>query len=156
VELASRRERRKLWLMYDMDTPVLYVLFISPSCSCCYQLPCSKKTQKWLQCPRCRLSLYQSPFIPSVINLWNSLDNETRNTRTFDTFKINLQRKVVLSKIPGHFLVCDRRSNNLYARLRHNYSSLKYYLFRSNIVTYHILVDDKAKILPCNKTFSFD
>ena len=81
-------------------------------------------------------------FILSVINLWNSLDNETRNTRTFDTFKINLQRKVVLSKIPGNVLVCDRRSNNLYASLRHNYSSLKYYLFRSNIVTYHILADD--------------
>ena len=85
---------------------------------------------------RCRLSLYQSSFLPSVINLWNSLDNETRNTRTFDTFKINLKRKVVLSKIPGNFLVCDRRSNNLYARLRRNYSSLKYYLFRSNTKTY--------------------
>jgi hypothetical protein len=24
-----------------------------------------------------------------------------------------------------------------------------------NIVIYHILVDDKAKILPCNKTLSF-
>ena len=79
--------------------------------------------------PRCRLSLYQSSFLPSVINLSNSLDNETRNTRTSDTFKINLQRKVVLSKIPGNFLVCDRRSNNLYTSLRRNYSSLKYYLF---------------------------
>jgi hypothetical protein len=51
-------------------------------------------------------------------------------------FKINLKRKVVLSKIPGNVLVCDRRSNNLYARLRRNYSSLKYYLFRSNIITF--------------------
>ena len=74
--------------------------------------------------PRCRLSLYQSSFIPSVVNLCNSVDNETRNTRTFDTFKINLQRKVVLSKIPENVLVCDRRSNNLYTRLRRNYSSL--------------------------------
>ena len=30
------------------------------------------------------------------INLWNSLDNETRNTRTYDMLKINLKRKVVL------------------------------------------------------------
>jgi hypothetical protein len=50
-------------------------------------------------------------------------------------FKINLQRKVVLSKIPGNFLVCDRRSNNLYTTLRRNYSSLKFYLFRSSIIT---------------------
>jgi hypothetical protein len=76
--------------------------------------------------PRCRLSLYQSSFIPSVINLWNSLDNDTRNTRTFDTFKINLKRKVVLAKIPAHFLVGDRRPNVLYARLRRNCSSLKH------------------------------
>ena len=86
--------------------------------------------------PRCRLSLYQSSFIPSVINLWSSVDNETRNTRTFDTFKIDIKRKVVLSKIPGNFLVCDRWSNNLYTTLRHNHTWLKYYLSRSNIVTY--------------------
>jgi hypothetical protein len=49
---------------------------------------------------RCHLSLYQSSFIPSVINLSNSLDNDTRNTRTFDSFKINLKSKVVLAKIP--------------------------------------------------------
>ena len=71
--------------------------------------------------PRCRLSLYPSSFIPSVINLWNSLD-DTRNTRTFDTF--NIKRKVVLDKIPAHFLVGDRRPNVLYARLRRNCSSL--------------------------------
>ena len=64
--------------------------------------------------PRCRLSLYKSSFIPSVINLWNSLENDIRNTRTFDTFKINLKRKVVLAKIPAHFLVGDRRPNSLY------------------------------------------
>ena len=75
-------------------------------------------------------------FFPSVINLWSSLDYKTRYTRTFDTFKINLKRKVVLSKIPGKFLVWDRRSNNLYTRLCRNYSSLKYYLFRSNTITY--------------------
>ena len=85
--------------------------------------------------PRCRLSLYQSSFIPFVINLWNSLDNDIRNTRTFDTFKINLRRKVVLAKIPAHFLVGDGRPNVLYARLRRNCSSLKYDLFRSNIIT---------------------
>ena len=84
--------------------------------------------------PRCRLSLYKSSFIPSVINLWNSLENDIRNTRTFDTFKINLKRKVVLAKIPAHFLVGDKRPTILYARLRRNCSSLKYDLFRSNII----------------------
>ena len=35
----------------------------------------------------------------------SSLDNDTRNTTTFDTFKINLKSKVILAKIPAHFLV---------------------------------------------------
>jgi hypothetical protein len=84
---------------------------------------------------RCRLSLYQSSFILSVINLLNSLDNDNRNTRTFDTFKINLKSKVVLAKIPAHFLVGDRRHNIVYVRLRRSCSSLKYDLCRSNITT---------------------
>ena len=37
--------------------------------------------------------------------------------RGIDTFKINLKRKVVLAKIPGHFLLGDRISNILYTRL---------------------------------------
>jgi hypothetical protein len=85
--------------------------------------------------PRCRLSLYQTSFIPSVLNLWNSLENETRNTRTFETLKINLKRKVALATIPGHLLAGDRISNIIYTRLCHNCSSLKYYPFRSNIIT---------------------
>jgi hypothetical protein len=72
------------------------------------------------------LIVIQSSFIPSVINLWNGLDNDTR---TSDSFKINLKSKVVLVKIQGHFLVGDRRHNILYARLRRSCSSLKYDLF---------------------------
>ena len=74
--------------------------------------------------PVCHKSLEQSTTTPE------------RNTRTFDTFKINLKRQVALAKIPSHFLVGDRRPNLLYARLRRNCSSLKYDLFRSNIITY--------------------
>ena len=93
---------------------------------------CPVRNRNYYTVPRCRLSLYQSSFIPSVINLWHSGGNDTRNTRTFDTFKINIKRKVGMAKIPGHFLVGDRRSNILYARLRRNGSSLRYDLFRSN------------------------
>ena len=97
---------------------------------------CPVRNRNEYNVQRCRLSLYQSPFFPSVINLWNSVDNETRYTRTFDMLKINLKWKVLLSEIPGNVLVCDRRYNNLYTSLRRNYSSLKYYLFRSNTITY--------------------
>ena len=53
--------------------------------------------------------------------------------------------QVVLSKIPENFLVCDRRSNNLYTTLRRNYSSIKYYLFRSSIIPYSSCVCEFIK-----------
>jgi hypothetical protein len=44
-------------------------------------------------------------------------------------FKINIKGKVVLAKIPGHFLVGDRRPPNVYARLK---ARLKFmYIFMS-------------------------
>jgi hypothetical protein len=121
-KISSRRERKKLCLMYNMYHGH------APSYLCDLLPPLVRDVTNY-PVPRCRLSLYQSSFIPSVINLWDSLDNDTRNTRTFDTFKINLKRKVVMAKIPAHFLVGDRRPNVLYARLRRNCSSLKYDLF---------------------------
>jgi hypothetical protein len=88
-------------------------------------------------CPLFDIQVAVQEKVGSVLPdiFWNSLDNDIRNTRTFDTFKINLKRKVVLAKIPAHFLVGDGRPNVLYARLRRNCSSLKFDLFRSNIIT---------------------
>jgi hypothetical protein len=135
-KLSSRRERKKLCLMYNRyhGHALSYLCdLLPPLVRDVTNYPV--RNRNYYTVPRCRLSLYQSSFIPSVINLWKSLENDTRNTRTFDTFKINLKRKVVLAKIPAHFLVGDRRPNVLYARLRRNCSSLKYDLFRSNIIT---------------------
>jgi hypothetical protein len=134
-KLSSRRERRKLCLMYSMyhgHVPSYLCDLLPPLVRDVTNYPVRNRNDYTV--PRCRLSLYQSSFIPSVINLWNSLDNETRNTRTYDMLKINLKRKVVLPKIPGHFLVGDRISNILYSRLHNNCSSLKYDLFRCNII----------------------
>ena len=50
-------------------------------------------------------------------------------------FKINIKGKVVLAKIPSHFLVGDRRPPNVYARLHRSCSSLMCDLFQSNIIT---------------------
>ena len=50
-------------------------------------------------------------------------------------FKINIKGKVVLAKIPGHFLVGDRRPPIIYARLHRCCSSLRYDLFQSKIIT---------------------
>jgi hypothetical protein len=86
-------------------------------------------------------------YVPSVIRLlflmnvgtafdnkifWAWLFGESPNSKVL-TF--NIKSKVVLAKIPGHFLVGDRRPPILYARLYRSCSSLKYDLFQSNIIT---------------------
>ena len=49
---------------------------------------------KWLHCSKMSLIvIYQSSFITSVINLWNNLDNESRNTRTSDSFRDQYKKK---------------------------------------------------------------
>jgi hypothetical protein len=133
--LSSRRERKKLCLMYNMyheHAPSYLCDLLPPLVRDVTIYPVRNRNDYTV--PRCRLSLYQSSFIPSVIDRWNSLDNETRNTRTYDMLKINLKRKVVLPKMSAHFLVGDRISNILYSTLRNNCSSLKYDLFRYNII----------------------
>ena len=60
---------------------------------------------------------------------------ETEIPEHLTFFKINIKGKVVLAKIPGHFLVGDRRPPILYARLHRSCSSLMYGLFQSNIIT---------------------
>ena len=116
-KLSSRQERKKLCLVYNMYHGH------APSYMCDLLPPLVRdftnyhvRNRSDYTVPRCRLSLYQSSFIPFVINLWNSLDNDTNNTRTFDTFKINIKRKVVLANIPDYFLVGDRRPTILYAK----------------------------------------
>jgi hypothetical protein len=97
-KLSSRRERKKLCLMYNMyhgHAPSYLCDLLPPLVRYSTNYPVRNRNDYTV--PRCRLSLYQSSFIPFVINLWNSLDNDIRNTRTFDTFKINLRRKVVLA-----------------------------------------------------------
>jgi len=125
-------ESRKLCFVYNMyhgHVPSYLCDLLSPLVPTNYPV----RHRNDYTVPRCHLA-YTNHRSSRLINLWNNLDNETRNTRTFDTFKINIKRKVVLAKIPGRFLIGNRRSNILYARLLRNCSSLKYDMFRSNII----------------------
>jgi hypothetical protein len=64
-----------------------------------------------------------------------------------DLFKINVKSKVVLVKIPAHFLVGARRHNISYARLRRSCSSLKYDIFRSHVGLTESMMDNKWIII---------
>ena len=44
--------------------------------------------------PQCRTKSCKESFFPTVLDLWNTLDNDTRNIQSLSSFKINLNEDV--------------------------------------------------------------
>jgi hypothetical protein len=44
--------------------------------------------------PQCRTKSYKDSFFPTVLDLWNKLDNDTRNIQSLSSFKIKLNEDV--------------------------------------------------------------
>jgi hypothetical protein len=79
-----------------------------------------------------RTSLYASSFLPSTINLWNSLPNEIKELDSLTAFKSYINRnKPKSNKLFYHG---KRRLQILHTRLRTSCSSLNHHLFSKNIV----------------------
>ena len=77
--------------------------------------------------PQYRLSSTNLSFFPSAIRAWNSLPLENRNIPTSNSFKRMLTNKV---HVPCWYSVSQRKLNIIHTKLRYNYSSLNYDLFR--------------------------
>ena len=83
-----------------------------------------------------RTHLYSRSFLPSAIDLWNSLDINIRNSNTISHFKSNLKRVFFASeKIPQYFFTGNRKSSIIHARLRNNCSDLNSDLFQNHLTT---------------------
>ncbi|XP_052275100.1 uncharacterized protein LOC127874668 isoform X1 [Dreissena polymorpha] len=81
-----------------------------------------------------RTLLYSRSFLPSAINLWNSLPIEIRNIDTISKFKTSLKQLFNLCEDnPPYFYIGDRHSSILHARLRNNCSNLNSDLFINHL-----------------------
>ena len=99
--------------------------------------------------PNTRLSTSENSFLISTTYLWNSLDTEVRNKPTINSFKTALGNTI--HKLPAYFLYGKRKFNILHTRLRQQCSSLKYDLFRCNLVP-----DPSCECgNPCENSFHF-
>ena len=101
----------------------------------------------------CRTSTYANSFLPSVIRDWNNLPVGIRENNSLSIFKNYLNQDK--SIIPKHFYVGERKSQILHARLRTGCSSLKFDLYRKNIVdsplcTCGLIEDADHFLLRCN------
>ena len=79
--LEHRRERRKLTIFYKMHhqmVPAFFHSLLPPTVADVSNYPLRNNRNYIL--PKCRLTLTNNSFIPSTTRLWNSLDNDLRNS----------------------------------------------------------------------------
>ena len=94
--------------------------------------------------PKCRLQLYKCSFIPTVVNEWNALSVETRQSDSIRIFKKQLAAIFAYNDCntaahksrPEFYSFGDRYTNIIHTKLRHN-CALNSDLFRFNIITQH-------------------
>lgn len=151
VPLAFRREQRKLTLFYKMHNNLVpsYLYNLLPeTVSQASRYPLRNNDNYTI--PKHRLTLTSLSFIPSTIKLWNSLDTNTRNSQSVASFKNSISTKTT-ERRPCHTFIGERRLSILYARLRHNCSTLNYDLYRCNLTE-----DPKCNCgNPCENVFHY-
>lgn len=81
--------------------------------------------------PVCRLQIYKSSFVPTVVNEWNSLPLDTRDSSSLSLFKNKTSKSLTVA--PPYFSNGKRSTNILHTRLRHN-CALNIDLHRCNII----------------------
>lgn len=127
---------------YRFDGPGVYSssYYITCLCYCLWNTCHYNKLFTYLltySFPKCRLQVYKSSLIPTVIGEWNSLPLHIREVNSLSTF-INLitSDKDILNinkSPPSYFSFGDRFYNIIHTKLRHN-CILNCDLFRYNII----------------------
>jgi len=119
-ELSSRRKVRKLEHFYKIVSNLTpnYLLELLP-------VTVSKRSNLSLRSNHnfclfsCRTERFQQSFFPSTIRLWNSLDLESRNVTSLQTFKGKLRVKFFLPKYNKLFnCSLSRKASILHTRLK--------------------------------------
>ena len=130
--LSTRRQNCQLLTVFKIHNNLApnYLIDIFPN----QRIDISRyETRNALQYnkPKCRLEIMKKSFVPSSVNLWNTLSDETRLCNSIITFKTKLKTDV--NSVPLYFKYGKRWLNVIHSRIRHNCSGLKGDLFRVNI-----------------------
>jgi hypothetical protein len=109
--LSVRRKRRKLQLFYNIvnkNTLNYLCTLIPPTIQSTSVYPLRNGNDIIL--PFCRLSSTRDSFIPSTIQMWNSLNNTIRNVDTLSKFKSGLKKidETENHAVPKHYFYGPR------------------------------------------------
>ena len=137
IPLFSRRKIARLKTMYKVDKNIIpsYIRDIFPDKRGKASSYTTKNSQNY-SLPKCRLQLYKTSFVPTVISEWNTLPQEIRDAPSLKTFSqkiISHVNEINNNHPPEYFSHGDRTLNILHTKLRHN-CILNCDLHRYNII----------------------
>ena len=140
--LSTRRKISRLKTMYKIDRHLLpdYISNIFPKKRTNISIYNTRNSENY-SIPKCRLQLYKCSFIPTVVNEWNALSVETRQSDSIRIFKKQLAAIFAYNDCntaahksrPEFYSFGDRYTNIIHTKLRHN-CALNSDLFRFNII----------------------
>ena len=76
--------------------------------------------------------MYFDSFLPSTIREWNNLPADVKSAQTLTSFKYKFERNT--PKNPKYYFFGDRDNQILHTRLRTECSTLKFHLYRRNLI----------------------
>ena len=130
--LLERRRKHKLILFFKMVNGLVpnYLSSLVPQYdnTTAYNLRNSNNLRNIY----CRTNLYKKSFLPAVINDWNGLPLNIRNTNSISLFKSLINRDKPKSK--KLYNVGYRKVQIFHTRLRNNCSSLNQHLYWKNVI----------------------
>ena len=87
IPLFSRRKIARLKTLYKVYKNIIpsYIRDISPDKRCNASSYTTRNSQNY-SLPKCRLQLYKTSLVPTIIGEWNTLPQEIRYVSSFKTF----------------------------------------------------------------------
>ena len=132
--LSQRRQQHKLSFMYNVNTGMVpsYIQdLIPPLVSEVTDYPL--RNTRNITVPYNRTSISQKSCILSSIRLWNSLADDLKDLPSLPNFKKHIISNFNLSCVPPYYIMGNRYSSVIHARLRNNCSSLNNDIFRNHV-----------------------
>ena len=128
--LQNRRTKHKLIIFYKIingPAPNYLLDLVRPIIqeTTYYNLRNTDDTQTL----HARTNLYYNSFFPSTIRAWNSLPEDTKQSRSISSFKFRH-----INKPPKYYNTGTHMGQILHTRIRHECSSLNSHIYRKNIV----------------------
>ena len=130
--LQSRRHKSKLIFFHkalngDLPSYISDLVMSHTNTNQHYQI----RHQREFNVPLCRTESYKRSFFPCVLNEWNSLDDNIKNTPSNMGFKRKLNEDI--TPCPAYFYEGIRKYNIIHCQLRNEVSDLNHHLVLSHL-----------------------